>query len=60
MELVGETQLYGALISCSSILQSEGHGLVGLCTKWIDERGLYLVFFHESYLMVARVTVQEG
>jgi hypothetical protein len=51
--------LDGPLIGGSCILQPEGHGCVGICSKGGDEYGLELVFFLENDLAVTRVAVEE-
>ena len=59
VDLLVEAHLDGPLISCSGILESEGHSFVAVCTKRCNERRLYLVFFLEGDLMIAGVTVKE-
>jgi c-di-GMP-binding flagellar brake protein YcgR len=51
--------LDGLLIGGPCILQPEGHGGVGICSKGGDECCLDLVFFLESDLVVTRVAVEE-
>jgi hypothetical protein len=52
--------LDGPLIGGSCILQPEGHGGVGICSKGGDKCYLDLVFFLESNLVVTRVAVEES
>ena len=53
MHLFSEAQLYRTLVSYASILQPEGHGLVGVCPIRGNEGRLDLVFFFHGDLMVA-------
>ena len=57
--LLVEAHLNGPLIGSPSVLESEGHSFVVVCSKRCNERRLYLVFFLEGDLMIARVTVKE-
>ena len=50
----------GPLVGRPGVLESEGHGGVAVCTEGCHERCLDLVFFLEGYLVIARVTVEEG
>ena len=58
-DLLIEAHLSGPLIGRPSVLESEEHGGVAVCTEGRDERCLDLVFFLEGNLVVARVTVKE-
>ena len=55
-----EVHLDGPLLGHPSVLESEGHGGIAVCTKRRDERRLDLVFFLEGDLVIARVKVEEG
>ena len=59
-DLLVEAHLDSPLIGCPSVLESEGHSGVAVCTERRDKRCLDLVFFLEGDLMVARVTVKKG
>ena len=58
--LLIEAHLDGHLVGCPGILESEGHGGIAICTKRHDERCLDLVILFQGYLVIARVTVEEG
>jgi hypothetical protein len=47
-----ETGLDSSLVGSASVLQLEGHGRVAIRAKWGDERGLLLVLFLDSDLVV--------
>ena len=55
-----EAHLDGPLTGRPSILETEGHGGIAVRTERRDERRLDLVIFLQGYLMIARVTVEEG
>ena len=59
-DLLVEAHLNGPLIGSPSVLESEGHSFVAVCTERCNERHLYLVYFLEGDLMIAGVTVKEG
>jgi hypothetical protein len=59
VELPLETGLNSSLISSAGILQPERHGHVAVRAKRGDERGLLLVFFFNSDLVVPGVAVEE-
>jgi hypothetical protein len=55
-----ETGLDSSLVSGASILQPERHDRVVVGTERGDERGLLLVFFLDSNLVVPGVAVEEA
>jgi hypothetical protein len=55
-----ETGLDSSLVGSAGVLQPEGHGRVAVTAKRGDERGLLLVFFLDSDLVVPRVVVEEA
>ena len=44
-DLVLKATLDGSLISCTHVLEPEGHGCVAVGAEWRNERRLDLVFF---------------
>jgi hypothetical protein len=60
VELPLEAGLDSSLIGGASVLQPEGHGRVAVRAKRGDERGLLLVFFLDSDLVVPGVAVEEA
>jgi hypothetical protein len=58
--LVHEAQLDGPLVGGSCVLQPERDHSICVCSKGGDECHFDLVFLLESYLMLARVAVEEG
>jgi hypothetical protein len=60
VELPLETGLDSSLVGIAGVLQPEGHGRVAVRTKRGDERGLLLVFFLDSDLVVPGVAVEEA
>jgi hypothetical protein len=59
-ELSLETDLDGSLVGSVDVLQPERHGRVAVGAKRGDERGLLLVFFLYSNLVVPGVAVEEA
>jgi hypothetical protein len=55
-----ETGLDSSLIGSAKVLQPQGHGRVAVRAKRGDERGLLLVFFLDSDLVVPGIAVEEG
>jgi hypothetical protein len=49
-----------SLVSSAGVLQPERHGRVAVRAEWGDERGLLLVFFLDSDLVVPGVAVEEA
>jgi hypothetical protein len=60
VKLVRKAQLDGLLIGGSCILQPKRYCSISICSKGGDERCFDLVLLLESYLMIARVAVEEG
>jgi hypothetical protein len=60
VELPLEAGLDSSLVGSSGVLQPEGHGHVAVRAKRCDERGLFLVFFLDSDLVVSGVAVEEA
>jgi hypothetical protein len=60
VELSFEIGLDSSLVSSAGILQPEIHGCVAVRAKRGDERGLLLVFFLDSDLVVAGLVVEEA
>ena len=60
VDLLVEAHLDGPLIGSPDILESEGHSFVAVCTERRDEWRLDLVVFLKRYLVIARVTIEEG
>jgi hypothetical protein len=60
IELSLETGLDSSLVGSASVLQPEQHGHVAVGAEQGDERGLLLVFFLDSDLVVAGVAVEEA
>ena len=48
------------MVGHPGILESERHGGIAIRTERHDERRLDLVVFLEGYLVIARVTIEEG
>ena len=48
------------MVCCPGVLESKGHGGIAIWTERCDERCLDLVVLFEGYLVIARVTVEEG
>jgi hypothetical protein len=55
-----ETLLDSSLVGSAGVLQPERHCRVAVGAKRCDERGLLLVFFLDSDLVVPRVAVEEA
>jgi hypothetical protein len=55
-----ETDLDSSLVSSVGVLQLERHGRVAVRAKQGDERGLLLVFFLDSDLVVPGVAIEEA
>jgi hypothetical protein len=55
-----ETDLDSSLVSSVGVLQPERHGRVAVRAKRGDERGLLLVFFLDSDLVVPGVAIEEA
>jgi hypothetical protein len=51
--LLLQTPLHGLLVSCSSVLQAEGHGDIAVGSIWGDEGGLDLIWLVQRDLVVA-------
>jgi hypothetical protein len=60
VELSLEAGLDSSLVCSAGVLQPEGHGRVAVRAKRGDERGLLLVFFLDSDLVVPGVAVEEA
>jgi hypothetical protein len=60
VELSLETDLDSSLVGSAGVLQPERHGCVAVGTERGDERGLLLVFFLDSNLVVPGVAVEEA
>jgi len=48
------------LVGHPGVFESEGHGGIAIRTKRRDERCFDLFILFEGYLVIARVTVEEG
>jgi hypothetical protein len=59
VELLLEAGLDSSLVGGARVLQPERHRHVAVGTKWGDERGLLLVFFLDSDMVVPGVAVEE-
>jgi hypothetical protein len=60
VKLSFEIGLDSSLVSSAGVLQPERHGRVAVGAKRGDERGLLLVFFLDSNLVVPGVAVEEA
>jgi hypothetical protein len=60
VELLLEASLDSSLVGGADVLQPEGHGRVAVRVKRGDERGLLLVFFLDSDLVVPGVAIKEA
>lgn len=58
--VIFEALLYCSLIGGTCVLQLEGHCSVAESSIRGDERGLDLIFFPESYLVIPRVAIEEA
>ena len=48
------------MVGHPGVLESEGHGGISICTKRRDERCFDLIVLFQGYLVIVRVTVEEG
>ena len=55
-----KAHLDGPLVRHPSVFESKGHGGVAIRTKRRDEQRLDLVILLKGYLVIARVTIEEG
>ena len=58
--LLVKTHLDGPLVGHPGVLESKGHGGIAIRTERHDEQRLDLVILLKGYLVIARVTVEQG
>ena len=59
-DLLIEAHMDDPLEGRPSVLESEGHGGIAILIERRDERRFDLVVLFEGYLVIARVTIEEG
>ena len=58
--LLLEAVLHHALVGCACVLEAEKHCGVAVEPKWGYERRFLFILFLHPYLVVTRVSIQEG